>query len=184
MDVTPPKYERDTELEVRVKAITRTWPFENQVKRHIVTALVIVETSYTHVSDVDTKVAIVLYTAILTAVDDPDLFDSAGGHDFWHRICDGSLLQEKSIMGEFARVISGMGRFYSNYSSGAILASSLRFLNGEMIGNPESKAFVEPRSKEFVDFSRDLSGDAEAYGAFIWGKVDFPDEYSYIQTLP
>lgn len=184
MDVAPPKYERDIELEARVKAVTRTWPFEHQIRRHIVTALVITETSYTHVSDIEARVAIVLYTAILTAVDDPGLFDSAGAQDFWRRICDGSLLQDKSIMGEFAQIIVGMGRFYSNYSSGAILAASLRFLNGEMIGNPESNAFVEPNSREFVDFSRSLSGDAEAYGVFIWSKGDFPDEYLYIQALP
>lgn len=184
VSVTPPRYERDVELEARVKATTHTWPLEHRLQRHIVTALVITETSYTHVSDVEARVAIVLYTAILTAIDDPDLFDSVGAEDFWRRVCDGSLLQDRGIMGEFARVILSMGRFYSNYCSATILAASLRFLNGEMIGNPENASFVEPNSKEFVDFSRDLSGDAEAYAAFIWSKTEFPNDTSYIQIFP
>ncbi|KAI0728385.1 Trichodiene synthase [Fomitopsis betulina] len=182
MNVTPTRYERDMELEARVKEVTRTWPFEHQIRRHIVTGLVMAETSYAHVSDVEARVAIALYTAILTLLDDPHLFDAVGGEVFWRRICDGSLLQDKGIMGEWARVIIDMGRFYSNYSSAAIFAASLRFLNGEMIGNPESNAFVDPNSKEFVDFSRELSGAAEAYAAFIWVKSDFPDENSYLQV--
>lgn len=182
MNVTPTRYERDMELEARVKEVTRTWPFEHQIRRHNVTALGMAETSYAHVSDVMARVAIALYTAILTSVDDPHLFDAAGAEVFWRRVCDGSLLQDKGIMGEFARVIISMGRFYSNYSSAAIFAASLRLLNGEMIGNPESNAFVEPNSKEFVDFSRELSGAAEAYAAFIWSKSDFPDENSYLQV--
>ena len=184
IDVAISKYERDLELEAIVKQITCTWPFGYQIRRHVVTALVITETSYTHVRDVDTRVAIVLYTAILTAIDDPDMFDSVEAQNFWRKICDGSVLQDQGVMGEFARVLLGMGRFYSNYSSAAILASSLRFLNGEMIANQESCTFVEPNSKEFVDFSRNLSGDAEAYAAFIWSLADFPDEHTFIQTLP
>ncbi|KAH9830415.1 isoprenoid synthase domain-containing protein [Rhodofomes roseus] len=184
IDIVPPEFTRDAELEAKVKAITRTWPFEERIRPHIVTALVITETSYPHVSDIEARVAIVIYTAILTALDTPGLFDAAGAQDFYRRVCDGSLQHDRGMLGEFARVIADMSRFYSNFSACSILSSSLRYLNGELIGNPESKAFVELNSKEFVDYSRGMSGDAEAYAAFIWSKADFPDDNLYLQVFP
>ena len=184
MDVTPPKYERDAELEASIEAITRTWDFKDQVQKHIITGLIMAKTSYSHVSDVEARAAIAVYMAILIALDDPVLFDSAGAQEFWRGICDGSLLQSSGILAEYAKVVLSMGRFYSNFSSGTILGATVRFLNGEMIGNPESNAFVEPNSRQFVEFSRDLNGGSEAFAAFIWSKLDFPDEYSYIQVFP
>ncbi|KZT73399.1 terpenoid synthase [Daedalea quercina L-15889] len=184
MNVTPLRYTRDLELEARVKAITCTWPFEQHIRRHIVTGLVITETSYTHVSDIEARVAITLYTAILTSLDTPGLFDSVGAGDLWRKICDGSLRHDHGMLGQFAKIILDMDRFYSSFNASSILSSTLRFLNGEMISNEESKEFIEPSLKEFVDFSRNIGGDAEAYAAFIWSKADFPDENSYIQVFP
>ena len=183
LDIAPSGCEHNAELEAELEVITQVWPYKSQIKAHIVTGLVMAETAYCHVSDVQARVAIAVYTAIITALDDPERFDSAGAQEFWRGVCDGSLIQESSILGDYARVLLSMGDFYSNYSSGAILASSLRFLNGEMIGNPKSNAFITPPSEEFVDYSRDMTGVAEAYAAFIWIKSDFPDENSYIQVF-
>lgn len=184
MDVTLPTRERDTELEAKVEAITRTWPFKDQIERHITTGLLMAEMGYIHVPDIEARVAIALYTALFIALDDPERFDSVRAQDFWRGVCEGSLLQGNGILSEYAKVIFGMGRFYSSFSSSAILASTLRSLNGEMIGNPESNAFVEPKSKYFVEFLRGLNGGPEAFAAFIWSEADFPDEYSYIQVFP
>ncbi|KAH9926482.1 isoprenoid synthase domain-containing protein [Fomitopsis serialis] len=184
MNVALPRFSRDAELEARVKAITRTWPFEQRIRRHIVTGLVITEASYPHVSDIEARVAIAIYTALLTAVDTPELFDAVGAQDFYQRICDGSLRDDRGMLGEFVRVIMNMGQFYSSFCASSIFSSTLRFLNGELIGNPESKSFVEPNSKAFVDFSRGMNGDAEAYAAFIWSKGDLPGENTYIQVFP
>ena len=184
VNITPPEYERDTELEAGVDAITCKWPFKDQVERHITTGIIMAKTSYSHVSDVDARVAIALYMAILIALDDPAMFDSAEAQNFWCGVCDGSLLRSSGILGEYARIVLSMGRFYSSFSSGTILGATVRFLNGEMIGNPESNTFVEPNSREFVEFSRDLNGGSEAFAAFIWRKGDFPDQYSFIQAFP
>ena len=86
-------------------------------------------------------------------------------------------------MGEYARIILSMERFYSSFSSNAILASTLRSLNGQMIGNPQGDVFVEPRRKNFMEYVREMDGGPEAYAAFIWSKIDFPNEYSYIQVF-
>ena len=182
VDITPARGERDVELEARVEAITQTWTFKDKIKPHILTGLIMANTSYAHVSDVEARVATALYTTLFVVLDDTELFESEGAQEFWCRACDGSLLQDDGVLAEYARVILSMGRFYSNYSSGAILASTIRFLNGEMISNPEGKAFVDPTSLEFLDFSRDMSGCSEAFAAFIWSKGDLPDEYSYIQV--
>ncbi|KAH9926455.1 isoprenoid synthase domain-containing protein [Fomitopsis serialis] len=184
MDVALPKFSRDVELEARVKAITRTWPFEQSIRRHIVTGLVITEASYPHVSDIEARVAIVIYTALFIALDTPELFDAVGAQDFHRRICDGSLRDDRGLLGEAAKVIIDMDKFYSSFCASSILSATLRYLNGELIGNPESKMFVEPISKAFVDFSRSMTGTSEAYAAFIWSKGDFPNDNSYIQVFP
>ena len=183
VNVTPAKCEGDVELESKVAAITQTWPFKDQISKHIATGLLMAKMTFRHVSDVDNRVAIALYTALFLSLDDPERFESLGAQAFWRGACDGSLLKESGLLGEYTRVILGMSRFYSNYSSGAILASTIRFLNGEMTGNPENGAFVDPVCLEFVDYSRLMTGCAESYAAFIWSKGDFPDEYSYIQVF-
>lgn len=185
MDVTPLECESDAELEAGVEAITRTWLFKDQVQKHITTGLIMAKTGYSHISDVDARVAIALYTALFIALDDPEIFDSAGAQDFWRGVCDGSLLRSSGILGEYARIILSMERFYSSFSSNAILASTLpRSLNGQRIGNPQSDVFVEPRRKNFMEYVREMDGGPEAYAAFIWSKIDFPNEYSYIQVFP
>jgi len=83
-------------------------------------------------------------------------------------------------------VLADMGRLFPAFGTNCIISSTIdmQWFAGEMISNPSTPFFLEPRSKSFVDFQRSLSGDPEAYAAFIWDKADFFDETSYIHIFP
>ncbi|KZT01138.1 uncharacterized protein LAESUDRAFT_717661 [Laetiporus sulphureus 93-53] len=73
LDVSPyhqlSTLQRDPDLEHRVKEATRGWDFEESIRKHIVTGLIIVMTSYRHITDIDIRVAIVLFAALNIYVD-------------------------------------------------------------------------------------------------------------------
>ncbi|KAH9926486.1 uncharacterized protein B0H18DRAFT_1006379 [Fomitopsis serialis] len=183
-----PKSTRNPALESRVKEITQTWPSpspsHDHTNHHIVTGVVMTEASYSHLTSIDAQVAIALYTALMVALDDPEVFGVVSAHKFPQMLCDGSAHQDRGLLGELARLLVDMGRLFPAFGINCIISSTMRWFAGEMISNPSTPSFLEPRSKSFVDLQRSLSGDPEAYAAFIWDKADFSDETSYIHIFP
>lgn len=185
MGTTLPVPTRDAELEAGVMAITHTWPFELQIRQHIVTGVSLSETSYAHISNIENRVAIAIYTALTTALDDPEIFESVGAQDFCWKMVNDTIRSDSGFLGQLARVVGDLQTFYSTFSASSIVVSTLQFLQGEMIsGNPNNNTFVKPDTKEFLDYVRNLNGDGEAYAAFIWSKVDFPGDNSFVKAFP
>ncbi|KAH9830403.1 isoprenoid synthase domain-containing protein [Rhodofomes roseus] len=180
-----PRFTRKPELEARVKAITQTWPSagDGAGHPHVTTGIVVAETSYSHHS-IDVQVAVALYTAVLTAFDNPDFFRVASAHRFPQMLCDGSAQQDQGLIGELARLLVDIGRMFPAFGTNCIIAGTLRWFAGEMIGSSSAPLSLESLSTSFIDFHRNMNGNPDAYVAFVWSKEDFPDETSYIHIFP
>lgn len=185
--LTRPKLTRDADLEAGVQAITRLWPsrFEQRLRRHIVTGISLSETAYAHISSVENRVAIAIYTAFATALDDPEIFESVAAQDFCRSMVKDTIRSESGFLGLFAKAVADVQGFYSPFSASSIVASTLQFVQGEMISNcPDNNNFVRSDTKEFLDYVRNLNGDGDAYAAFVWSKADFSGHASFVKTFP
>lgn len=178
----PPRFPCDPSLEYRVKAVTETWSFGEHIHEQITTGIFITETSYAHLT-IDAQVTVALYTILMTIIDDPEIFQASGAQDFSMMLCNGSAQRDQGPLGELARILTGMSQHFLSIGVNWIVSSTLRWLNGEMIANSAGPFFLEPRSKKFVDYHRSISGDSEAYAAFIWSHTVSPVDNSYIQVL-
>lgn len=182
--VLRPSFGNNRDLEERVNTITKTWPFENRIRPHITTGVVMANTMCAHLTDLDARAAIAIYTALITALDDPNIFHASGAQDFAQRLCDGSALQDDGVLGHMAKVLADMGNHFPAFGTSAIIAATLRWCNGELISNPANPFCLRPLSKAFADYQRSLTGVPEAYAAFGWCKKDFPVETDYIHVFP
>lgn len=185
MGTTPPEPTRDVDLEAGVHAITHLWPFEQRLGQHIVTGISLSETSYAHIPSVENRVAIAVYTAFATALDDPAIFESVGAQDFCRKMISDTIRSDTGFLGRFAKAVGDVHDFYAPFSASSIVTSTLRFVQGEMISNdPENSLFVKLETEGLVDYVRNLNGDGEAYVAFVWSKADFPGINSFVKTFP
>ena len=69
----PRQLERSPVLADKVKAITRTWPFEDQIHRYIAAGTRMAEVTFSHFSDVDAIAAVAAYTILMFMLDDQDI---------------------------------------------------------------------------------------------------------------
>lgn len=182
--VLRPSFGNNRDLEERVKEITKTWPFEHRIHPHITTGVVMANTTIAYLSDLDARAAVAAYTALITALDDPDIFHASGAQNFAQMLCDGSALRDDGVLGQMARVLADMGNHFPPFGTSAIIAATLRWCNGELISNPANPFCLRPLSKAFADYQRGLTGVPEAYAAFGWCKADFPVETDYIHVFP
>ena len=174
---------KDTVLEERVSAVMKTWPFEVR-QAYVVVGIRFVEMAYAHLTDMDARVAIAVYTILMTALDDQEIYHKIGAQDFARMLCSGAIHDDEGPLGQTARVLTDMGKYFSAFGTTAILASTLRAFCGEMLSNPFCSLYVKPQSKIYADYQRSLTGFGEAYAVFIWCKADFPTESAYIQVIP
>lgn len=172
MDFTLPEHFcRDTELAERVKAVTMTWPFEDRVRKHIVTGVACAEACYPHL-DIDARTAIAIYTSLTVIIDDKESFESlAGAEAFSQMLCDGTIHRDEGPLGQLVKVFTDFHSLFPPFHSSIIVASTLRFIGGEMITNPCHPSFQEAHSKAVVDYQRWMTGVAEPYVLFNWPKA-------------
>lgn len=173
----------DGVLRERVSAIVKTWPFEAH-QAHVAVGILLAEKAYMHLTDMDARVAIAVYTILVTVLDDQEVYHRVGTQNFAHMLCSGSIHDDEGPLGQTTRVLTDMGRYFSAFGTTAIVISTLRALCGEMLSNPFSSLYVMPQSKVYTDYQRSLTGFGEAYAVFIWCKADFPTETAYIQVMP
>ncbi|KZT00026.1 terpenoid synthase [Laetiporus sulphureus 93-53] len=187
LHVSPTPMHRDFELESRVRELAQSWPFGERIRPHIVTALTITETAYHHVSDMNAKVAITVFTALLTCMDDPGKHnsDAVDSIDHYRRLCNGSAMHDPGMLGELNRCLKGMWDLYPPLGANAIFIATLKFMNGTMLENSDESAFSNSSgSRAFVEYQRNLTGISEAYAFFIWDKKSFPDSRVYERAIP
>lgn len=177
------RHSRDVELAERVGMITKTWPFEDRIRKHIITGVTCAQVSYSHI-DIDARVAVAVYTTILSSLDDQALFDALGAQSFSRMLCDGSVHRDEGMLGQLAKVLVDIHRHFPPFCASVIVSATLRWFGGEMTTSPYQPAFLNPNSKGVVDYQRWMSGNAESYACFIWQKAWYSDEALWINVLP
>ena len=76
IDVHLPKYVRDRELERRVSEVVGQWGVDpKDMRAYVVPATILTITAYAHITDMDTKVLITIFTTFIAIMDDPVFFD-------------------------------------------------------------------------------------------------------------
>ncbi|CCL98542.1 uncharacterized protein FIBRA_00542 [Fibroporia radiculosa] len=174
-------FQRDPELEARVKDITRTWTYEEQIRPQIITGLAITEAAYPHLT-MKTKVGVALFTASTTAMDGPETPNKVASSGFHRKLCDGAIYDEGNIFADFVTILSGTWQCYPPFGSNMIMVSALQFMNASILEGLGNGAAITSRS--FVEYRRFIGGMPEAYAYFIWEKARFPDERVYLKVLP
>ncbi|KAI0937355.1 hypothetical protein AcV5_005283 [Taiwanofungus camphoratus] len=183
LNFTFPEYKRDLELEARVNEATRGWESGEYMRPYVVTAILITVMAYGHLSSIDAKLAVALYTALLVALDDPAVFDSLSAQKLPFRLCAGSAQRDGDVLGELSRNLAGMWGIYPDFAASAVCTSALRFVNACFLENMGTDAMLRPGMRSFVDYQRGMSGVADAYACFIWEKARFPDVRIYLEAM-
>lgn len=176
--------EHDPVLEQRIQDITETWAFRDRVRPHITTGTFAAETCFSHLTDVDARAAIAMFTTLMAVLDEQELYDEYGAQDFALALCGGTVHDDAGVLGQLARILIKMGRHFNAFGTTLIISATLHALGGEMLSNQSQPLFTEPQNLGFVEYHRFMTGFAEAYAAFVWCKTDFPAETVYIQVLP
>ncbi|KAH9949258.1 hypothetical protein B0H21DRAFT_820260 [Amylocystis lapponica] len=180
----PPTHSRDIALEARVQEEMRNWSYEEVIRPHVITAITLAITAYAHITAIETKLCIVLFTAVILSLDDPAIMDSVASREFHYNVCAGELLGDNGLFGQLVKLLRGMWEHYPRYSASAISSSALQFVNMTLLENETKSAVLSGSARLFLEHRRTLSATAEAYGCFIWEKTRFPDVTAYMQAIP
>ncbi|PCH34034.1 terpenoid synthase [Wolfiporia cocos MD-104 SS10] len=174
----------DRALEFQVQSITRSWDNDAFLRPFISTAITGTVTAYGHISSLETKAQIAIFTTFVLAMDDPDIFKSLACRDFPRRMCTGSIQLEDGLLREFARVLENMWNHYTDFAANTIYSSGLRFINGCILENDHPDSAAGRNTLPFVEYKRIMSATAEAYTCFIWDKTTFPNVTEYMKAIP
>lgn len=179
-----PQYTRDAELEQRVKKIVQHWGDEQALRPYVITALILTITAYAHVSDLETRVLITLFTTLIIAMDDPAVFSGLVPVEYHRKMCMGAVQQERGMLGEFTKALQGMWDHYPSFTANTIYASALRFVNASVMENEWRGESYTQEARPFVEYKRSMTATSEAYACFIWPRAQFPDYRVYVRAIP
>ncbi|GBE86169.1 predicted protein [Sparassis crispa] len=182
---TATPYPHDPELVSRVYDIVRTWDAAASLHPHVLTAIGGTITAYGHITNIDTKVQIVLFTTIILALDDPVILDSTPSREF-HRMFSAGAAESggSDLLGELRRLLPRMWDHYSRFAASAIVTSALDFMNVTILENETKEMTLSSDGAPFLVYRRTKTATAEAYAHFIWEKARFPEVGIYIQAVP
>lgn len=179
-----PNHQENVSLTTRIEAVTEDWFFKDHIRPHITTGKVMAETAYSHLKDPNVQAAVAVYTALMTALDDPEIFRTSGARDFARMLCDGSARSDPGLLGELTRALSEVGRHFSAFNTSCIIAATVQGLGGETLWNSSSPPILGPQLNDFLQYQRRMTGASGAYAAFIWSGVDCSADMSYVRVLP
>lgn len=160
-----------------------SWNFQLP-RAHIISGITITVTAYNHIRDLDTRVYIAVYSAIVIAMDCPDVLNALDFSDFHKQLLQGHMQQDTGLLGELVKYLSASWQYYSRFAASCILTSSLDFVNGCILENTVPNLTIHHDALAFVEYRRARAGLAEAFAYFIWDKARFPDEMEYVQAIP
>ena len=83
-----------------------------------------------------------------------------------------------------AECIGGAHEMFVPYAAGAIMASTIGFINSEILDATSSPDTHDHWPLSFVEYRRLKSGDPEAYTLCIFDKYSFPSLQSYVHIMP
>ncbi|KAH9949259.1 hypothetical protein B0H21DRAFT_145454 [Amylocystis lapponica] len=179
---TIPTMRYDLELEARVQTIIRSWGLEDLMHPYEKTGIMMAATAFSHISSLDTRVQIALYTTLLVCVD--QVMESLPFDRLYDRFFSGVLQTDSDIFGHLSQILMGMWALYPRFAASSILVSTLQFLNATILECQTRDVVLSTKALPFVEYRRALTGISDAYAAFIWEKSRFPDVQVYIGVLP
>ena len=162
----------------------RHWGDEQALRPYVITALILTITAYAHVSDLETRVLITLFTTLIIAMDDPAVFSGLTPVEYHRKMCMGAVQQERGMLGEFTKVLQGMWDHYPSFTANTIYASALRFVNASVMENEWRGESYSQEARPFVEYKRSMTATTEAYACFIWPRAQFPDYRVYFRAVP
>ncbi|GBE82213.1 isoprenoid synthase domain-containing protein [Sparassis latifolia] len=177
-------YSRDPDLESLVWDVVRGWDNVSLLGPHIVTAITLVATAYNHITNIDTKVQIVLYNLIVIIIDDPAFLGATRFGEFARMFTGGATESGSNLERTFTQILRGIWNHYPRFAASAIVSSSLEFVNANILQNETNEMALSSEGAPFVEYRRMKDGAAETYAYFIWEKARFPDVRAYIQAIP
>ncbi|KZT73357.1 terpenoid synthase [Daedalea quercina L-15889] len=184
VDIHLPKYARDRELERRVNEVVSQWGCERSMGPYVVPATILTITAYAHITDMETKVLITVFTTFIAIMDDPAFFDGLTPADFHRNMCAGVVQRDPGLLGEFTKVLERMWDHYPGFTANTIFTSALRFINASVMENEWQGETFCLAARPFVEYKRSMTATTEAYACFIWPKSQFPDYRTYVQAIP
>ncbi|TCD67997.1 terpene cyclase [Steccherinum ochraceum] len=156
---------------------------EEQLQRYATVGLVMATTAYRHTPP-DVQLAIALYTFFLPIIDDDDILSYEMIRQFPSRLLEGSP-QLHPVLVHLVDNLASMRHLFPIYSATTITADTIVFMNAEVqIRDGGEVDIRRDVSVGYVDYIRMKTGLGEAYAAFIWPQLLFPETKRYIQTLP
>ena len=184
VDVSCPQYTRDRELEQRVKAVVHNWGDEQALRPYVVNALILTITAYAHVSELETRVLITLFTSLIVAMDDLAVFSGLTPVEYHRKVCAGVARREPGMLSEFTKVLQAMWDHYSSFTANTIYTSALRFVNASVMENEWRGETYGQEARPFVEYKRSMTATTEAYACLIWPRAQFPDHRLYFRAVP
>lgn len=149
------------------------------VKKYGTVGMMIGVTAYRH-TPIDIQVLVAFYTFCVAMMDD-DIMSPDDIREFPFRLCDGCP-QGHPILTRFAIQLTSMYDYFVPFGATTIFASTLEFINGEMLvrddGGPDEAVI------EYADYIRSKTGLGQGYAAFMWPRSMFPSSKTYVQAFP
>lgn len=154
------------------------------MRPQLLTGVTLAETSYNHITNVDTKAAIALYCALFAYIDDKKVFDAMVAQRFPRQLCCPSP-DDSSFLVALRSVLLSMWDWYSDFGANTILYGGLEFINGSMLESaPGDSQIIQARTLPLVELRRNMAGIPDPFLCFIWEKSVFPDETLYAEAIP
>lgn len=179
-----PTYTYDPVLRARVKEIVSGWDFAVNMRPQLLTGVTLAETSYNHITNVDTKAAIALYCALFAYIDSIEVFHAVEAKRFPRKLYCPSP-DDSPFLVALRKLLLRMWEWYPDFGANAILYSGLQFINGSMLESvPGQSKVIQARTLDFVELRRNLSGIPDPFLCFIWEKSLFPDHRLYAEVIP
>ncbi|KZT00021.1 terpenoid synthase [Laetiporus sulphureus 93-53] len=184
--VTPAKIPQDFELESKARTVTDEWTFG--IRPQIRTGVNFATVAFAHITDIETKVAVALYCALIAGMDDPARLSANAviSSEPFRKLCSGSARYDPGIPGALFKLLVKTHELFPPFAANTIYISVLQFLNGAMLENEyDSGGFDLTKSAlRFVEYQRYLTGISDGFACFIWEGAKFPDERVYASAIP
>ena len=169
-----------TEVEKRLRADCATHNLHTvaHLDACIAVGLDLALTAYAH-THLEVQHFVALYTMLVILIDNHSVSTQA-----LERYVSRGNTSGEPILEWLAECLSGAHELFVPYAAGAIVASTIGFINSEILDATSSKDDKKHWPLSFVEYRRLKSGDPEAYTFFIFDKYSFPSVQSYVHVVP
>ncbi|KAJ8583621.1 terpenoid synthase [Rhizopogon salebrosus TDB-379] len=177
--------DEDVYAECCQEAINRGLPMDGKysIRPFLAVGVAIMSLTYAHLPDRSTGMWICLYTAVCTCIDDivDKRQDIAHVYRFNERFATCEP-QEDAVLNGLDALLREAVHHFSPLVSNLVVASSLNFVSSLLLDHETKDMEISTDAPLYPEYSRLMSGLADAYGLFI-----FPTTLplvEYIQCMP